>query len=300
MGSITADQYFAGVIGLSLLRNWYVDADANEARMTELSTVFAGRATFPFSLRLDPQERALLAGYAEWAEVYDGPNPLIEAEELVVRPLLDRLAQPGTRALDAACGTGRHAAYLRDLGCTVTGVDQSPEMLTAARGKVPEARFDQGDIEQLPFADASFDLVVISLALTHLADPTPALHELARVLRPGGSLVITDPHPASGLVGGQAFYGGVVPGRPMTWVRNHYHSASTWLRAFRIGRAAGRGLHRAAHGTGADRVVAGVASVPGRHQDRGRGAARNVGVGAPAGVSRRPIHGLGDVTSAHG
>ena len=233
MGSITADQYFAGVIGLSLLRNWYVDADANEARMTELSAVFAGRAEFPYSLRLDPQERALLAGYAEWAEVYDGPNPLIEAEELVVRPLLDRLAQPDLRALDAACGTGRHAAYLRDLGCTVTGVDQSREMLTVARSKVSDVRFDQGDIEQLPFADASFDLVVISLALTHLADPTPAIQELARVLRPGGSLVIADPHAAAGLVGGQAFYGGIVPGRPMAWVRNHYHSASTWLRAFR-------------------------------------------------------------------
>src|SRR6186997_2660585 len=43
MGSITADQYFAGVIGLSLLRNWYVDAEANEARMADLTTVFARR-----------------------------------------------------------------------------------------------------------------------------------------------------------------------------------------------------------------------------------------------------------------
>ena len=47
MGSITADQYFAGVIGLSLLRNWYVDADANEARMAELSTVLRGVTSFP-------------------------------------------------------------------------------------------------------------------------------------------------------------------------------------------------------------------------------------------------------------
>ena len=233
MGTITADQYFAGVIGLSLLRNWYVDADANEARMAELSTVLARRDEFPYSFRLDPQERALPAGYAEWAEMYDGPNPLIETEEFVVRPILERLAQPSVRALDAACGTGRHAAYLHDRGCTVTGVDQSLEMLAVARSKVSEVRFEQGDIERLSFAGDSFDLVVVSLAVCHLADPTAAVDELARVLRPGGTLVITDPHPAGGMVGGQAFYGGIVPGRPMTWVRNHYHLASTWLRAFR-------------------------------------------------------------------
>ena len=233
MGSITADQYFAGVIGLSLLRNWYVDADANEARMAELSTVLARRDEFPFKFRLDPQERALPAGYAEWAEMYDGPNPLIETEELVVRPVLDRIAQSGVRALDAACGTGRHAAYLHDLGCTVTGVDQSLEMLAVAKTKLPAVRFEQGDLERLSFAGGSFDLVVVSLALCHLADPTAAVAELARVLRPGGTLVITDPHAAAGVVGGQAFYGGIVPGRPMTWIRNHYHSASTWLRAFR-------------------------------------------------------------------
>ena len=158
MGSITADQYFAGVIGLSLLRNWYVDADANEARMAELSTVLARRDEFPFKFRLDPQERALPAGYAEWAEMYDGPNPLIETEELVVRPILERVAEPGVQALDAACGTGRHAAYLHDRGCTVTGVDQSLEMLAVARNKLPEVHFEQGDIEQLAFADLTLDV----------------------------------------------------------------------------------------------------------------------------------------------
>jgi ubiquinone/menaquinone biosynthesis C-methylase UbiE len=201
--------------------------------MAELSTVLARRDEFPFKFRLDPQERALPAGYAEWAEMYDGPNPLIETEELVVRPILERVAEPGVQALDAACGTGRHAAYLHDRGCTVTGVDQSLEMLAVARNKLPGVHFEQGDIEQLAFADGSFDLVVIALALCHLADPTAAVAELARVLRPGGTLVIADPHPAAGVVGGQAFYGSIVPGRPMTWVRNHYHQASTWLRAFR-------------------------------------------------------------------
>ena len=188
---------------------------------------------FPFSLALNPEERTLLDGYAEWAPVYDGPNPLIEAEEPLVRPLLAEHAGPGVRALDAPCGTGRHNAFLAGLGCNTVGVHQSAEMLAIARPKVPSARFEQAGLDGLPFGDASFDLAVCSLAMCHLADPTVAIVELGRVLRVGAVLVISDPHPLMAMSGGQAFYGGIEPGRPMTWVRNHSHRASTWLRAFR-------------------------------------------------------------------
>ena len=68
-------------------------------------------------------------------------------------------------------------------------------MVGVAREKLPEVRFEIGDVEHVPFDDASFDLAVVSLALCHLADPGDAVIELARVLRPGGTLVITDPHP---------------------------------------------------------------------------------------------------------
>ena len=106
-------------------------------------------------------------------------------------------------------------------------------MLDVARQKVPTATFDQAPLEALPYADASFELATISLALCHLADPTTAITELGRVLVPGGHLVIADPHPMGGpIIGGQAFYGGITPGRPMTWVRNHFHLTSTWLQAF--------------------------------------------------------------------
>lgn len=74
---------------------------------------------------------------------------------------------------------------------------------------------------------------MISLALCHLPDVTGALVEVRRVLRPGGTLVIADPHPDSRVLGGQAFYRGGGQGGPVRWVRNHYHPASTWLRAFR-------------------------------------------------------------------
>ncbi len=158
---------------------------------------------------------------------------MIEAEEIVVRPILEQLADTGVRALDAACGTGRHAGFLVELGCHVTGIDQSAEMLDIARSNVPAATFDVGDVEALPYDDDSFGIANISLALCHLPDPTVAIGELGRVLTPGGSLVISDPHPLGGaVIGGQAFYGGIAAGKPMTWVRNHYHLTSTWLDAF--------------------------------------------------------------------
>lgn len=233
MGTVTADHYLAGIIGLGLLRNWYVDADANLTRMAELAETLAQRDEFPYSLVLDPTERDLHAGYEEWSGIYDGPNPMIETEERVSHPILRDLGGPGVVALDAACGTGRQAAFLHQLGCSVVGLDQSEPMLAIAREKLPDARFEVGDVEHLPFDDGSFDLAVVSLALCHLTDPSDGVGELARVLRPGGTLVVTDPHPYGAVVGGQAFYGGMSPTRPMTWVRNNTHSASTWLRAFR-------------------------------------------------------------------
>lgn len=233
MADITAAHYFAGTIGLALVRHWYRDGDVNEERLLELRELLDHLDDFPNSLVLDPAERDLLVGYAEWAAEYDGPNPLIEAEEPLVHPILERLAGPGIRALDAGCGTGRHARFLSEAGCDVTGVDQSTAMLEIARRNVPGGRFHLGDLTALSYDDGSFDLATASLALCHLADPAPAIAELGRVLAHGGTLVISDPHPMGGsVIGGQAFYGGIAPGRPMTWVRNHFHLASTWLRAF--------------------------------------------------------------------
>lgn len=225
----------AGTIGLSLIRRWYLDPAADDARLDELRDLLGRLDTADggdgVGRALDPAARTLDEGYAQWAGSYDVPNPFIAREEEVVRPILEALAGPGVDALDAGCGTGRHAAHLAARGCSVIGVDRSAEMLAVARRKVPGARFEAGDLRDLPVEDDAVDLAVVSLALSHLQDPTPALSELARVLRPGGHLVITDPHPSSQVLGGQAFYRDG-DGR-LSWVRNHYHSASTWLRAFR-------------------------------------------------------------------
>jgi SAM-dependent methyltransferase len=140
-------------------------------------------------------------GYRVWSATYDQPgNPLIDLEQPLVRQILSRL--PPGRALDAACGTGRHAGYLAGLGHQVTGVDSSPDMLAHAVRQVPGARFAAGDLHRLPVRADTADLVVCALALTHVPALAPVLAEFARVLAPGGHLVISDIHVMSRYLGG--------------------------------------------------------------------------------------------------
>ena len=140
-------------------------------------------------------------GYALWAPYYDEPgNQLLEIEDPIVREILKGL--PVGVALDAACGTGRHTAYLAALGHEVSGVDNSPEMLERARDKVPGGSFYEADLSALPLADDSVDLVVCAIALSHLPNLDPALAELVRVLRPNGHLVVSD---SRGLIGDIGF-----------------------------------------------------------------------------------------------
>ena len=102
--------------------------------------------------------------------------------------------QPGERLLDVGCGTG---AFLTTVGqetsATRMGIDLSVGMLARARRHLdPHVGLSAADAERLPFAAATFD-VVVSLSSFHFwADPAAALVELRRVLRPGGRLVLTD------------------------------------------------------------------------------------------------------------
>ncbi|WP_405990268.1 class I SAM-dependent methyltransferase [Streptomyces sp. NBC_00986] len=131
--------------------------------------------------------------YQGWAPYYDDAgNTMIDVEQPVVQRILDGLLV-GT-ALDAACGTGRHTAHLHRLGHRVTGVDASPEMLARARERLPDVDLRQADLRQLPLPDDAVDTVVCALALTHVPDLAVVLAEFARVLRPGGHLVISDAH----------------------------------------------------------------------------------------------------------
>lgn len=188
--------YLLGLEGLALLRAFSgaYDRDFTQARFREIQSLLAadelgdGVEARPITTR---------EGYDRWAPFYDEPgNQLLEIEQPIVREILDGL--PVGVALDAACGTGRHTEYLASLGHTVIGVDTSPEMLARARAKVPDGTFFEADLHDVPLADDSVDLVVCAIALSHVADLTPALTELVRVLRPSGHLVISD---SRGLIG---------------------------------------------------------------------------------------------------
>jgi len=98
----------------------------------------------------------------------------------------------GTRdtALDVATGTGAVAReLLTQKGCSVVGLDQSPEMLAEARRRLPASvTLVEGTAEELPFPDASFDALTFTYLLRYVSDPGATLRELARVVRPGGSI----------------------------------------------------------------------------------------------------------------
>jgi demethylmenaquinone methyltransferase / 2-methoxy-6-polyprenyl-1,4-benzoquinol methylase len=107
------------------------------------------------------------------------------------RFLVSRIdARHGDTVLDVATGTGAVARELiRQKGCTVVGLDQSPEMLAEARRRLGEdVHLVEGTADRLPFDDASFDALTFTYLLRYVADPPATLRELARVVRPGGSI----------------------------------------------------------------------------------------------------------------
>jgi SAM-dependent methyltransferase len=118
----------------------------------------------------------------------------------------DRLGlRPGDRVLDMGCGAGRHAFEAYRRGGDVIAFDQDGDELAGVldlfaamreAGEVPagaEADIKQGDALSLPFADGEFDRVVAAEVLEHIPRDTAAIAELARVLRPGGTIAVTVP-----------------------------------------------------------------------------------------------------------
>jgi SAM-dependent methyltransferase len=215
--------YLLGLEGAALMLafNGGYDREFTEARLAEVRAMLDSPGQFGDGQVVRPVSAA--EGYDAWARYYDEPgNALIDVEQPVVRAIV-RQFPPGT-ALDAACGTGRHTQYLVSLGHAVTGVDASERMLAAARSKVPGADFRIGDLGRLPVPDGHADLVVCSLALTHIRDLGPAFAEFARVLKPGGHLVTSDSADPQ-------FILQKLPDGSLGSIPNHRHRASDYLAA---------------------------------------------------------------------
>jgi ubiquinone/menaquinone biosynthesis C-methylase UbiE len=122
------------------------------------------------------------------------------AEEFVARLGL----KPGQRVLDVACGTGNQSLPAARTGATVTGLDLAANLIEQARANANAAglqiQFDEGDAEQLPYADASFDVVLSMFGAMFAPRPELVAAELLRVCRPGGRITMGNWTPA-GFIG---------------------------------------------------------------------------------------------------
>jgi ArsR family transcriptional regulator len=162
------------------------DANALERDLARLAHVRAERA------------QAAQAWFAAHAAEWDALRSLHIAEAEVEAAVEAALAgRPLGRLVDIGTGTGRMLELLGPRAVSAIGIDRSPEMLRVARVKLPvQAEVRQGDMAALPLCDGSADTVVLHQVLHFAADPAAALGEAARVLAPGGRLLVIDfaPH----------------------------------------------------------------------------------------------------------
>jgi phosphatidylethanolamine/phosphatidyl-N-methylethanolamine N-methyltransferase len=141
----------------------------------------------------DIDRGAVESAYARWAPVYDVVfDALLSPGRKAIVAAAD---QPGRRVLDVGVGTGLELPLFRSAG-SIIGVDLSEPMLRRARRRVTRDKLAEGaraavmDAARLAFADASFDAVIVPYVLTTVPEPGRTLEELARVVRPGGEIIL--------------------------------------------------------------------------------------------------------------
>ncbi len=121
----------------------------------------------------------------DWADLQEG-----QCATAYHAVLAHAAVGPGTRHLDAGCGAGMAAALSAKRGAAVCGIDAAVPLLDIARDRTPDGDFRHGDIEALPWADHSFDLVTGFNSFQYAGDAAQALREAGRVTRPGGKVVV--------------------------------------------------------------------------------------------------------------
>jgi demethylmenaquinone methyltransferase/2-methoxy-6-polyprenyl-1,4-benzoquinol methylase len=144
---------------------------------------------------LDKKPHEVAGMFNHVAHRYDLTNEALTLGQVHIWRRGVRLAlnpRPGEKILDLAAGTGGSTAALAESGAEVVACDLSEGMIAVGRQRHPELAFVQGDATDLPFEDASFDAVTISFGLRNVENTEKALREMARVVKPGGRLVICE------------------------------------------------------------------------------------------------------------
>jgi 2-polyprenyl-3-methyl-5-hydroxy-6-metoxy-1,4-benzoquinol methylase len=136
--------------------------------------------------------RATLLGGELWStRAHDWAELMEPAMRQLYAAILDRIAPlAGAALLDAGCGAGLFCRLAASRGATVSGVDAAAALLDIARERVPLGTFDLGDVGNLPYADATFDVVTGINSFQYLSSPLAALREVKRVAKPDAQIVI--------------------------------------------------------------------------------------------------------------
>ena len=175
----------------ALLDRW-AEAEQDPWRVADAARLAAVRAD-----RAAAAERWFASHAADWDELRSLHIGESEVEAAVARALADR---PIGRLADIGTGTGRMIELFGGKAESALGVDRSPEMLRVARAKLDDADFAvelrQGDMYALPLAPGSVDTVIVHQVLHYAQQPAAVVAEAARILAPGGRLLIVDfaPH----------------------------------------------------------------------------------------------------------
>lgn len=152
----------------------------------------------PHRADLGKDPRRVSGMFDEVARGYDRTNTVLSlGNDQLWRVATTRAVAPrrGQRILDLAAGTGASSVSLARSGADVVAADFSPGMIAEGRRRhsgIPNLTFVEADATALPFEDAEFDAVTMSFGLRNVNEPKKALHELLRVTKPGGRLVVCE------------------------------------------------------------------------------------------------------------
>jgi SAM-dependent methyltransferase len=139
------------------------------------------------------------------------------------------LARRPQHALDVGCGEGRFCRLLRQQQVKVTGLDPTPGLLNVAKQRDPRGAYLQASAEAVPFPDSTFDLVIAYLTLIDIPDFRSAIAEMARVLTPGGTLLIANLN-SFNTAGCEAGWIKNADGRRLHYPVDHYlEERSMWI-----------------------------------------------------------------------